>query len=232
MKFGAFDGKVAHYTLYSENLMAFSSERDLGITMHSSLSYKLHIQKIVNKALKMYGWLTRNLVTRDKKVILRIYKSLIRPTLEYASSVWSPERTGLCIIVEKVQRKVTKLVVRDGPYSARLEMLELPTLRWRRNYLDLLQVHRIIHGDQALRKELFTFSSEVSNASTRRHRFAIYKPYVRTDILKNHFVCRVVDHWNSLPDELLDLTRFDLFKRRLKCYLLSNGIIKPYAWNY
>ena len=200
--------------------------------MDCSLSYKLHIQKIVNKAIRLYGWLVRNLVTKNKTVVLRVYKALIRPTLEYASSVWSPARIGVMNSVEKVQRKVTKLIVRDGSYSFRLETLKLPSLRWRRNYLDLLQAHRIIHGDAELRKELFTFSSEVSYANTRRHRFAIYKPHVRTDVCKNHFVCRVVDHWNSLPDALLDLTRFDLFKRCLKSYLLSNGTIKPYTWNY
>ena len=104
-------------------------ERDLGVIIDGSLSNKPHIQKIVNQAMKIYGWMVRNLVTRDKVVILRVYKSLIRPILEYASSVWSPHRIGLIDQLERVQRKVTKLIYRDALYSDRLTMLKLPTLR-------------------------------------------------------------------------------------------------------
>ena len=54
---------------------------------------------------------------------------------------------------------------------------------------------------------VMTFSSEVlvSGASLRRHRYNIYKANVHTDMYKHHFVNRVVDQWNSLPEALLDL---------------------------
>jgi len=183
--------------------------------------------------MKIYGWMVRNLVTRDKVVILRVYKSLIRPILEYASSVWSPHRIGLIDQLERVQRKVTKLIYRDALYSDRLTMLKLPTLRWRRNYLDMLRVYSIVHGDESLRRELITFSSEVSisDANLRRHRYTIYKANVHTEIFKHHFVNRVVDQWNSLPEPLLDLLQQSLFKKQLKSYLLTNGKIEPYVWN-
>ena len=201
--------------------------------MDGSLSNKPQIQKIVNQAMKVYGWMARNLVTRDRVVVLRVYKSLIRPILEYASSVWSPSRIGLMNKLERVQRKVTKLIYRDALYSDRSAMLKLPSLRWRRNYLDMLRVHFIVHGDECLRRELITFSSEVSvsGASLRRHRYNIYKANVHTDIYKHHFVNRVVDQWNSLPEALLDLPQPSLFKKRLKTHLLTNGNLEPYVWN-
>lgn len=202
--------------------------------MDGSLSNKPHIQKIVNQAMKMYGWMVRNLASRDRIVVLRVYKTLIRPILEYASSVWSPSRIGLMNKLERVQRKVTKLIYGDVSYSNRLAMLKLPSLRWRRNYLDMLRVYSIVHGDESLRRDLITFSTEVSasGAILRRHRYNIYKPTVHTDIYKHHFVNRVVDQWNSLPEALLDLPQFSLFKKRLKAYLLTNGNIEPYTWNY
>ena len=84
----------------------------------------------------------RTLVNRDKTIVLAIYKSLIRPNLEYASSVWNPSAVGQSQILEKVQRKITKLILsKDIPYGKRLEILKLPTLKWRRMFLDMLRVH-------------------------------------------------------------------------------------------
>ena len=152
-----------------------------------------------------------------------MYKTLIRPSLEYASSVWSPTRVGMIIKLEKVQKRITKLVCRTGSYSDRLRALKLPSLRWRRNYLDLLRVYQIIHGNQQLRKQLFTFSNEVTESNLRRHKYNIYKTKVRTDIYKHHFINRVTDQWNALPTDLLDAPRFSLFKSQLKAHLLATG---------
>ena len=178
------------------------------------------------------GWMARTLVSRDSKVILKVYKTLIRPQLEYASTVWSPHRVGMISKVERVQRKVSKLMVFNKPYSERLRALQLPSLRWRRNYIDMLRVHQILHGDEQMRKQLFTLSLEVSSSqSLRRHNLNLYKTIVHTDIYKFHFVSRVIDHWNSLPHDLLDITSFILFKKRLKLYLLNKGPLSPFEWN-
>ena len=94
--------------------------------------------------MRTYGWLSRNLATRDRQAVVKVYKTLIRPTLEYASSVWSPSRVGMNDRLEKVQKKITKLVARNaGSYSDRLRTLKLPSLRLRRKYLDLLKVFQV-----------------------------------------------------------------------------------------
>ena len=41
------------------------------------------------------------------------YKALVRPHLEYASTVWSPWQQGLPAILEKVQRRAARFVVND-----------------------------------------------------------------------------------------------------------------------
>ena len=218
-----FEGICQLYELYGEKMKIMHRERDLGVIMDETLSYRAHIETIINKAMKTYGWLSRNLVTRDPVVVVKVYKTLIRPTLEYASSVWSPSRVGMIQKLEKVQRKITKLICRDGPYPDRLRRLRLPTLLWRRHYLDLLRVYQIIHGDEQLRKRMFTFSAEVSQSNLRRHKHTIYKAKLHTDVYKHHFINRVTDHWNSLPAELLDAPRFSLFKSKLKAHLLATG---------
>jgi hypothetical protein len=232
MKFGRPDKSdlsESSYVLHCEEMRILHRERDLGIIMDETLSYRAHIDTIVNKAMKTYGWLSRNLTTRDCQVVVRVYKALIRPTLEYASSVWSPSRVGMIDRLEKVQKKITKLVARNvGSYSDRLRTLKLPSLRWRRTYLDLLKVFQILHGAQQFRQQLFTLSAEITDSNLRRHRLAIYKPKVHTDLFKHHFTSRVVDLWNALPDELLDMPglKFKSFKSKLKLHLLSHD--SPY----
>jgi hypothetical protein len=202
--------------------------------MDSELKFDLHIKTITNKAMKLYGWLVRNLVSREKTIIIRIYKTLIRPNLEYASSVWCPSRHDLIEMLERIQRKVTKLLnefrCTTISYSDRLKTLQLPTLQWRRNYLDLLQVHQILHGDLSIRKQLFQYVSEISDAALRRHKLSIYKGCFHSSIYKNHFVNRVIDQWNSLPDVILDISNFKVFKKTLKNFLLEHGKYKPFEW--
>jgi hypothetical protein len=108
-----------------------------------------------------------------------MYKTLVRPILEYASIIWSPTRIGLINQLEKVQRKMSKWIIRDPtiPYAERLRKLQLPSLKWRRNYLDLLRVYQIMHGNPKYRSQIFTLNSDVtcSTIQLRRHRLTIYK---------------------------------------------------------
>ena len=221
------------YKLLGENLKIVEAERDLGLLINSELSFKQHIESIISRALKLYGWLVRNLVTRNYFIKIRMYKAIIRPTLEYASTVWSPSRTSQIVQLEKIQRKFTKFALNwtnNCSYEERLQRLSLPTLLWRRRYLDLLMTHRIIHGPTVIRQILFKLHSEQSTLNLRKHRFAIFKVTFRSDIYKHHFVNRVVDSWNSLPFDLLDIMNFSDFKKRLKIYLYLN--FNPYKWYY
>ena len=144
---------------------------------------------------------------------------------------WSPNRITLIVQLEKVQRKFTKFALNwstNYSYAERRNYLKLPTLKWRRQYLDLLMTHRIIHGEVEIRKTLFKLHFEHSSLNLRKNRFAIYKTPFHKDIYKHHFVNRVVDVWNNLPFDLLDIINFQDFKKRLKVHLNVNH--KPYGW--
>ena len=79
--------------------------------MDSGLKFKFHIQKIIKKSVKLYGWMVRTLVSSNAQLIMRVYKSIIRPNLEYASSVWNPVSTKLTQSIVRVQHKITKLIL-------------------------------------------------------------------------------------------------------------------------
>ena len=66
---------------------------------------------------------------------------MVRSHLEFSKSVWSPYRVGLTEKIEKVQKRATKFVpsCKDLPYSERLEVLGIPTLKYRRYGGDMIE---------------------------------------------------------------------------------------------
>ena len=122
-----------------------SKEKDLGITVDDQLKFSAHTNAAVTKANKMLGIILRTFIFLDTAIFEPIYKSLIRPHLEYASTTWSPMLKKDIIAIENVQRRATKRIseLRTLPYHERLKKLGLPTLEYRRERADMIQLYKI-----------------------------------------------------------------------------------------
>ena len=78
------------YNLSGSEVEVVSVEKDLGVHVPSSLSWNDHIDLVKRKEKKMLGIIHRTCtIDCDQKTMLNLYKSLVRPQLEYASQVWS-----------------------------------------------------------------------------------------------------------------------------------------------
>ena len=71
------DNPNIDYYLDGVNLNPSELEKDLGVSTHRSLLWNVHIKECISKANKMICWIARNLMIREKYVMLNIYKSLI-----------------------------------------------------------------------------------------------------------------------------------------------------------
>ena len=78
------------YLLGDEPLINVKSEVDLGVTINSNWDWSDQINKSISKANASMAWVTRSVICRSPTVLLNIYKSLIRPHLEYCVQLWSP----------------------------------------------------------------------------------------------------------------------------------------------
>ena len=96
----------------------------------------------------MLGIIKRNFKYVDNFTFLTLYKSLVRSPLEYAGSIWSPYKKELIELIEKVQRRATKIMpnLKYLPYEDRLKALKLPTLIYRRFRGDMLENYKILHN--------------------------------------------------------------------------------------
>jgi hypothetical protein len=78
---------ISLYSLVSSALESVESEKDIGVTIDSKLNFEKHIQTQVNKANQIVGIIRRSFKYLDFKTFCLLFKSLVRPILEYASSV-------------------------------------------------------------------------------------------------------------------------------------------------
>ena len=108
----------------------------------------------------------------DEDMLKILYKSLIRPHVEYANCIWNPVLKKDADLIEKVQRRATKLVphLRKKSYSERLKHLKLPTLAYRRLRGDLIQVYNIMNGVNDVKKESI-FNMAENESGTRGNRW-------------------------------------------------------------
>ena len=198
----------------TKNLPCESGEKDLGIQFQSNLKFDQHITTIVNKANQLLGLIKRSFCYMDKTLFLKLYKSLIRPHLDYGNSVWYPVTKKNKQLIENVQRRATRLVpdLRDLSYEERLYNLNLPTLEYRRKRGDLIQLYKMIHGMDDI--DVTKFVSFSTN-TTRGHTLKLNKPRCKKSVRLNAFPARCIDNWNRLPQDLINTPSLDIFKNRL-----------------
>ena len=121
--------------------------KDLGITMSSDATFKAHINNIIESAKRTSAWIMRTFKARDKLTMMTLYKSLVRPILEYASVLWNPTAKGDIQRIEEIQRSyIRKIRGVSRNYHEALKELNLYSLQRRRERYSILQVWKMLEG--------------------------------------------------------------------------------------
>ena len=129
----------ATYQLGHNELSLSKEEKDLGVVITNNLSWRGIIMSKVSSANRMLGLIKRTCGKRPiPKVFFSLYIHLVRPHLDYACEVWSPYQAYLVDILEGVQRRATKVIVKNKPYCERLKELKLLSLVSRSKYFGLI----------------------------------------------------------------------------------------------
>ena len=126
------------------------------MTFDNQLKFNKHIEMSITKASQRVGLIRRSFKHMDTHMFLTLYKSLVRPVLEYCSTVWCTNTKIMSEKLERVQRRATKLVtqISNLDYPSRLKRLNLPSLLYRRRRADVLQIYRILSGIDHLNSNL------------------------------------------------------------------------------
>ena len=77
------------------------------------------------RSARVLGMIRRTFTCKDEQTIMQLYKSLVRPHLEDCVQTWRPYLTQDIEMLEKVQRRATKMVygLNNLTYEQRLRRL-------------------------------------------------------------------------------------------------------------
>ena len=101
-----------------------------------------------SKGNQILGMIRRNITYKEKSLIVPLYKAIVRPHLEYFTQALIPYLRKGIDMLEKIQRRATKLIpgLRDLRYEERLKECGLTTLETRRLGGDQIEVFKILNG--------------------------------------------------------------------------------------
>jgi hypothetical protein len=214
----------AVYSLGDQQLEEVEQEKDLGVIIQKDLKVSEQCVKAVKTANRVLGMIKRAFTYKTKEVVLPLYRSLVRPHLEYCVQAWRPHFQKDINLIEGVQKRVIKMIgTYKCTYEQRVQELGITTLETRRLRGDIIEVFKIFKGFDIIDVHaLFT----VSTSTNRGHCYKLFKLRFNTDVGKYSFASRVVNEWNLLTEDIVACDTLGQFKFKLDRHLrLRRGFL-------
>ena len=195
-----------------------SLEKDLGVLVDNRLSFEDEVTSRANKGRQIAAIIRRTFTYLDQEMFARLFKTLVRPHLEYAAAVWTPYMKKNIKELEDVQRKATRQIpsLKGLEYEERLKRLKLPTLEHRRRRGDMIEVYKLLSGSYNL--DATRFFKQATDTRTRGNSRKLEKVRSKTQRRQQTFSQRVVNDWNALPNEVVTAPSLNCFKSRLDSF--------------
>ena len=196
--------KVFDYKLGGHLLGVTNCHSYLGVDITNNLTWRNHINRITATANKQLGFIRRNLFSCTKEIKQTAYIALVRPHLEYASSVWDPYHKDLVDKLEMVQRRAARFVTNDyrrsSSVSAMLNNLGWTSLKDRRtaSRVQILQKARL--GLLPLPVDDLLLPPSRLSRHTHCNSYRIIA--TKKDCYKYSYWSRTVIGLNSLPQDI------------------------------
>ena len=215
--------KDVQYTKGGTVLNTTLKEKNLGLTISADMKVSEQCGIAAAKGNQILGLIRRNIVYKEKELIIPLYKTIVRPHLEYCIQAWRPYRKKDIDMLERVQRRATKMIpkLRNISYEMRLKECGLTTLETRRLRGDQIEVFKILNGYENIDRNIFFTVKE--ERRTRGHGVTLAKKQCRLDIRKFSFSQRTVNEWNILSADCVGASSVNIFKNKIDIYLRRAG---------
>ena len=157
---------------------------------------------------RTYGLCLRN-------TAVQVYFALIQPHSDYCSSAWDGLGETLSTKIQKLQNRAVGVITRssyDTNASVLLNALQLDNFYVRRKKLKAQLMFRILKGNMPSYLRTL-FSIRHTDYNLRNNQLKLNLPKPRTNYSKRSLSYNGALLWNSLPEEMRNLTVFPQFKK-------------------
>jgi len=178
------------YVLDGQEIQRVSEQKDLRMLIADNLKPSAHCVTVYKQASRVLAMMQRTIIYEQKEILLSLYKTLVRPLVEYCIAAWSPYYQKDKILLERIQHRYTRMFpeLTFLPYEERLVKLGLWTFEERRNRADLIEAFKLVN--RLVNNPFDIFLEKSTNSHLRGHFLSV----------------RVVDRWNKLPQKAIDST--------------------------
>ena len=164
-----------------------SSFKIMGLTFSSKMDWGSYIVSIAKTVSKNIGALIRSMKFLSPEVALYLYKSTIRPCMEYCCHVWAGAPSCYLELLDKLQKRICRTV---GPSLA----ASLEPLAHRQNVASLSLFYRYYFGrcssELVQLVPLPDYRGKSTRFSDRLHDFSVTIPRCYKDVYVNSFFPR------------------------------------------
>ena len=193
------------------------SVRYLGVKLTQDLSWSLHVSHLCAKARQLIGLLYRRFYKHaNTATLLQLYKSFIRPHLEYCAIVWDPHLSKDIEALEKVQRFALRMCLKNWSldHSQLYSRSMIPPLTLRRSNARLEHLFKIVNNlcdfpENPIQQRDIVYVNRHTNP------LQLVNIQARTNQFYNSFFPKTIALWNSLPSSLLSSLSLNSFKSGL-----------------
>ena len=145
------------------------------------------------------------------------YTTMVRPVLDYASTVWDPHHQGDIKILEQVQRRAAIYGYNDyttctpGCVTSMVKDIGWESLEDRRSIARLSLLYKMHHG----LVDVDTSSYLQQGDSRTRGRRGFFQERINNEVYFNSFFPRSIREWNNLPGDITAATSLEEFRASL-----------------
>jgi len=214
---------INSYSLHQTTLEHLSSVKYLGVTLSSNLTWSHHVNNVVAKGNQVLGMVRRNLRVAPTHCKAQAYTTLVRPTLEYCSSVWDPHSQHDNQRIEAVQRRAARFCFRsygrESSPTVMINRLGWPDLAVRRLQARLILMYKMCHG--LVNIDSSSMLLPITRPTRHSHAFTYQRPVSSQNYHLLSFFPRTISQWNGLPASLVNAPSVEAFSSSLKTAALS-----------
>ena len=187
------------------------STKILGIEFDHNLKFDKHINKLVKELNSRFSLFVRLKKFLPESILNMLYKSMVRPKLEYGCVVFGHTYDTHLKSLEVIQKKFSRLITNSDPYA------HSSPIKNAIKFQSILYIYKSINGlCSDYTKTLFSINTNRTSGRVGRDSLSISVPTVKKNFFKNIIFIKGADMWNSMDLDIRSEPDLNEFINRLE----------------